>query len=233
MEDFLETEHYRFAYVQSVVDPLVLWESHCHARFELIGVVEGDITVTLEGKNYRLIGNQAMIVPPLCYHTITANKQGNYQRVTVLFDTSAIPTPLQTHFLGTTEGVPFSLYCMEELKGICQREDNSFYAPLAEAMMIQTLYTCLEAKNSSAAMVTDVFLEKTLAYIDKHLCEKILLDDLTVLTARSQSSFCHLFEEKMKISPKQYKATYMLRTIASAIVLLCKRRITKTIFYAR
>ena len=34
--------------------------------------------------------------------------------------------------------------------------------------------------------------------------EKILLDDLARHTARSKSSFCHLFEEKMKISPKQY-----------------------------
>ncbi|MBR2432538.1 MAG: helix-turn-helix domain-containing protein, partial [Clostridia bacterium] len=32
----------------------------------------------------------------------------------------------------------------------------------------------------------------------------ILLDDIAKYTSRSKSSFCHLFESKMNISPKQY-----------------------------
>ena len=51
---------------------------------------------------------------------------------------------------------------------------------------------------------TDSFLQSAIEYIDEHLCEKIYLDDLAKHTFRSKSSFCHLFESKMKITPKQY-----------------------------
>ncbi len=51
---------------------------------------------------------------------------------------------------------------------------------------------------------TDSFLQSAIEYIDQNLCEKISLDDLARHTFRSKSSFCHLFEKKMKITPKQY-----------------------------
>lgn len=203
MPVILDTERYRFAYAHSVEQPLVLWESHCHARFEMIAVLEGDISIVLEGKNYRLTNHQAMIVPPLCYHTIAANKQGDYRRVTVLFDISAVPEALQSQFAEQKEAVVFPLTCVDALKDICVKQD-SWFAPLAEALMVQSFYACLDAKRDDAMMETDVFLRKVTAYMQAHLCEKISLDELAALTAHSKSSFCHLFREKMKISPKQY-----------------------------
>lgn len=203
MPDILDTEHFRFAYVQSVEQPLVLWESHCHARFEMIAVLEGDISIVLEGKNYRLTNNQAMIIPPLYYHTITANKQGDYRRVTVLFDIFAIPEVLQSQIADQKETAVFSLTCIDELRDICLKQDN-WFAPLAEALMVRSFYACLGAKRDGTAMETDEFLKKATSYMEAHLCEKISLDDLAALTAHSKSSFCHIFREKMKTSPKQY-----------------------------
>lgn len=203
MPDIFETAHYRFAYAQSIEQPLVLWESHCHARFEMIAVLEGDISIVLEGKNYRLTNDQAMIIPPLYYHTITANKQGDYRRVTVLFEASSIPEVLQSQFEMQKEAVVFPLTCIDELREICLKQDG-WLAPLAEAIMVRSFYACLEAKGDSAVMETDAFLRKATAYMEAHLCEKISLDDLAAVTACSKSSFCHVFREKMKISPKQY-----------------------------
>jgi quercetin dioxygenase-like cupin family protein len=68
-------EGYSFDYVESVVDQPMLWESHCHAKYEMIAVTEGDITVMLEGQNYRLKKNH-IIIPPLFYHSVTANGEG-------------------------------------------------------------------------------------------------------------------------------------------------------------
>lgn len=204
MTNILNTEHYRFAYIQSVEDSLILWERHCHDRFEMIAVQEGDISIVLEGKNYRLTKNQAMIIPPLRYHAITANKKGNYHRATILFDASAIPSPLQTYFSDKNETSVFSPSGMKELEEICGKQDSLFYAPLAESLMIKSFYECLGAKQSPVDIPTDEFLQTVISYIDEHLCEKVSLDDLATLTARSKSSFCHLFEEKMNISPKQY-----------------------------
>lgn len=198
-----DTGKFKMEYRESRVDHPVLWESHCHAQFEMIGVLAGDVSITIEGKSYRLTEQQTAVIPPLCYHTLHANQRGLYRRVTVLFDTDAVPEVLRDR-LSNEEIAIFPSLHLERMKSICQESDRSYYQPLAEALMIQSLYDRTDAKQNHAATEADAFLQATLTYIDRHLSEKILLDDLSRLTSRSKSSFCHVFEEKMQISPKQY-----------------------------
>ena len=204
MSDRYQAPHIQLEYVKSQIDTELLWERHCHAQFEMIGVIEGDISVVIEGKPYRLTENQATLIPPLCYHTVTANKQGRYRRVTALFDDAFIPPVLRDHMLPSPEIAIFYTTNLSQMKQICQKSDPDFYTPLAQSLMIQSFYEHIRAKQGARVTDGEDFLQKTVSYIDAHLGEKILLDDLARLTARSKSSFCHLFEEKMKISPKQY-----------------------------
>ncbi len=53
-----------------MIDNPVLWDSHCHAQFEMIAVLEGDISIMLEGRSYRLTEKQTVIIPQLLYHTM-------------------------------------------------------------------------------------------------------------------------------------------------------------------
>lgn len=199
------TTEFQLDYTESCIRQSVLWESHCHAQFEMIAVVEGDITVMREGKNYRLTENQIIIIPPLSYHTVTANQQGTYRRIAVLFDFSAIPPVLRSEFaLRGMDSVVSVFPYAEQLREIYQKGDLEFYAPLVHSLMTRIFYDVLEQPENPSENETDAFLKKVLQYIDEHLQEKILLDDLAVYTARSKSSLCHLFENKMGISPKQY-----------------------------
>ena len=199
-----QTEDFQIEYSESVICPSILWESHCHARYEMIAVLDGDITAMLEGQNYRLQKNQIIIIPPLFYHSITANEEGAYRRITALFGIDAIPSVLQDAFTrqGKVTILPASL--IEKIRDVCQTGDASLYEPLLQSLMVEIFYEALHSSSPSAKAETDDFLQKALQYIDEHLNEKILLDDLAKATSRSKSSFCHLFEKKMKISPKQY-----------------------------
>ncbi len=200
-----QTNGFRLEYIQSVTDTAVLWESHCHTQFEMISVLEGDISIMLEGRSYRLTENQTVIIPPLFYHTITANKNGLYRRVTALFDLSAIPGVLQSKFEKRGADIVISAPPqIKELKRICQEKETSFYAPLAYSLMVQILYNDVLHEQPKNEPAEDGFLKEIISYIDTHLSEKIKLDDLAKHASRSKSSVCHLFEEKMKISPKQY-----------------------------
>ena len=200
----ISTEHAWFAYVESVVDRPLLWESHCHARYEMIGVLEGDVTVMSEGNRYRLTEGQVVILPPFCYHTLTANRQGTYRRVTVQFEGEAIPPALRGRLTPEGDAAVFRCADIEEIGQLCGRADPDFWAPLAEALAIRCFYACAQAREEQGAGEADEFLQKAIAYIDGHLRERLTLDDLARETSRSKSSFCHLFEEKMKISPGQY-----------------------------
>ena len=196
---------FRPEYMESSIEQPMLWERHCHAQFEMIAVVRGDITLVLEGTPYRLQKNHAIIIPPLLYHSVTANEKGSYRRVTALFGLDAIPTAIQSTFLQRDrDAMIVASPTVERIGQACLEENKEFYAPLIECLIVQILYEALQEKQQRSRIDADDFLHKTLQYIDRHLHEKILLDDLARHTARSKSSFCHLFEEKMNISPKQY-----------------------------
>ena len=205
MKHIFQAGEYAIEYTESRADTPVLWENHCHTEYEMIAVLEGDISILLESRHYRLTENQTVIIPPLFYHTVTANKKGVYRRVTGLFNLNAIPAVLHPHFQKKGASLtPFYASQSAELKRICQAGNSSFYGPLAESLMTQIFYEDVKSESNDAAVETDSFLYEIISYIDAHLCEKILLDDLAAHTSRSKSAVCHLFTEKMSISPKQY-----------------------------
>ena len=198
------TKSMEMEYIESKIDHPILWENHCHAKHEMIAVAEGDITVMLEGQTYRLKKNQIIIIPPLFYHSITANGEGSYRRITALFGMDAIPGARQDEFAKQGRTITIDASRIEKIKEVCQKADAAFYAPLLQSLMIEIFYDALQIPQAPTKMETDELLQKTFSYIDQHLHEKILLDDLAKHTSRSKSSFCHLFESKMNISPKQY-----------------------------
>ena len=205
MDYGFKSAQFDFEYKEELIDSKVLWESHCHAQYEMISVLDGDIRVVLEGKSYPLTANQTAIIPPLLYHTIVTNKKGRYRRVRVFFDISAIPPILRPYFSEiTSEVLIFPCFSAVELKKICLSDRAAFYEPLAESLMVQIFYDGIRLGESRPTANIDAALQEILDYIDAHLCEKICLDDIALHTARSKSSVCHSFEEKMKVSPKQY-----------------------------
>lgn len=192
-------------YIESRNNAPVLWEKHCHTQYEMISVLEGDITLMLEGCSYRIRSGQAVIVPPLFYHAVTANQKGLYRRVTALFHLAAVPEVLQEHFRNKNAVLTvFRGEQSEELGTLCRERDKLFYMPLGESLMIRHLYGDVQAKQNETVAETDEFLRQVISYIDAHLCERITLEDLAVCVSRSKSSVSHLFEEKMNITPKQY-----------------------------
>jgi AraC-like DNA-binding protein len=196
---------YHLEYKESVVGGEPLWESHCHVSFEAIAVLEGDITVGYEGKRVRVTAGQCALLSPLAYHTVDANHRGVYRRVTVLFDTAAIPAPLRERLAAAGKEiylVPFSE--AEALSAACLSSDREFFAPLAESILIRMLYDAVRIGGAAEVAQIDPPLAKILSYIDAHLCEPIFLDAIASAAMLSKSSLCHLFAERMKTSPKQY-----------------------------
>ncbi len=206
MKQTFITQNFEFDYMENYIKSNILWENHCHSNYEMIAVIEGDVNIMLEGRSYRLTENQIIIIPPLCYHTVTANKKGEYKRITAFFDISAVPDILKEDFIQRDNAVSiFSFKQTGAFLELFKDVQNNYYKPLAESLMVQLFYSRLKAtfKNSDEEE-TDSFILQIVEYVDKHLCEKIMLDDLARYTARSKSFVCHQFEEKMGIPPMQY-----------------------------
>lgn len=200
----MKTNKLDVIYVESKIEQPILWESHCHTQFEMIAVLEGDVNIMLEGKTYRLKENEMIVIPPLFYHSVTANEKGNYFRITALFELDLIPKIIQNEFIKQGKTSTISPLQIQKIIKICKSERKLFYAPLLQSLLVELFYDTLNSTTLSTENKVDDFLLKALQYIDNHLHEKISLDDLAKVTIRSKSSFCHLFEEKMNVTPKQY-----------------------------
>ncbi len=183
----------------------LLCESHCHSQFEMIAVVEGDITIIFEGRHYRLLKGQCALLSPLSYHTVLSNKHGNYHRVIALFDRGAIPSVLHPSFPEMQKNIYIVNFSdASTLAEICKSQDKNFYAPLAESIMVKLFYKLIRSGCTESAEQVEEELSSILEYIEEHLCENIRLSDIAAHVALSKSSVSHLFVERMKISPMQY-----------------------------
>ena len=205
MKSELLTDKFHIQYKDDLLESSLLWENHCHDQFEMIIVLDGYVGVTVEGRVFDLAQNEMMIVPPLCYHTISTNKSGRYRRITVLFDCTSIPNSLSKLF--TENDV-----CIRELdprttaklQRIFSQSDLCFYAPLAEGLTLELLYEPPREDSKKEGYASDASLEKMLSYIDEHIGDKITLGDIAAHASLSVSSVCHIFSDRMKISPRKY-----------------------------
>ncbi len=200
----MQAEGFELHYHKDEITNEVLWENHCHAHFELIAVVTGDVRITSEGHEYRLGAGDAILLPPLCYHIVTAGKKCTYRRLTAAFDENAIPGVLRERF-GEKTARPFRADGGQigQLRALCDKKDAAFYAPLCTALMVQILYACAVAQEHSAK-IADPVLHAALLYIEERLCEPLTLDEIAAAIPVSKSLLCQRFRAQMKTSPKQY-----------------------------
>lgn len=206
MKLFFNSTNFSLTYSQSHVDSQILWENHCHTLYEMIAVLKGNVNITLEGRTYRLKENTMIIIPPLCYHMVSANKTGDYQRITAFFSKTAIPSVLQEDFTRRdVSPVICSIPWSNEIRGIFKSNSSPYYEPLVNSMMTQLFYQRIEAPDATDIDAeADQYILQIISYINDHLLDQFVLDDLAKHTAHSKSYVCHLFEEKMGIPPKQY-----------------------------
>jgi len=145
----------------------------------MIAVLDGSVNVTIEGIEYRLRRGEAIAIPPLCYHAITASKKGEYKRITALFDFDSIPSVLWERFAKKSILIhTLSHYITDELKKICFSKDQEFYIPLAHSFMTEILYALANSEQATPQSEINDLLRDVLSYIDGHLCERISLDEL-------------------------------------------------------
>lgn len=198
-----------FQYYETRVGSAPLLENHCHTDFELIGVLEGDITLTLEGATYRCASGEVLMVPPLAYHSIATNLHATYRRVTVLFSPAAIPEPIRYELLTQSSSSP--LFRQKELPFILSALARTLsagsperYAPLNASLLVQLLYCCAQPGKPARPTQVDRTIQKLTRYIDAHLGEKLSLDEIAGALYLSESTVSHLFREKLHTSVKQY-----------------------------
>jgi len=205
-----QTADYYLDYLERTVDDPLLFDHHCHSLYEMTILLEGDISIVVEGQKFHLEKNQAIIIPPLLYHKNIANQLTMYRRITSLFDISAVPLVLRDS-LPIMENeyslTVFDVYSMQasKLRQCCIDNNPGYYEPLINSLMVECLYQHAFSKSQAQERaIGNKVLYSIIQYVEQHLNDNISLDDVVSHTGQSKSSICGLFKSEMGISIKQY-----------------------------
>lgn len=207
----LEEDRLRISYREGFIEDEQIFENHCHARYELIAVFEGAVDIVVEHRRYNLKAGEIAFIPPLCYHSVFGGGDIVYKRATVLFDKEVIPCEIFDDFLLKTARQPISAHdsllpTLATLKEIFSDDNGNIskFFPLAISLITEIMYTHTYKTTEEKREISHPTVKAITEYIDAHIGEKILTDDVAGALFLSRSTVSHIFKEEMKISLKQY-----------------------------
>ena len=208
-----------------------VYENHCHPFYEIILVMSGEVSVSIENKSFYVKSGGFVLIAPGEYHSVVAADESEYRRITLLFEEFVIPRGVKRAFLESCKHNPVGYH--DDMPGLLLRlasamraEDGAIegYAELIEAIITETFYLVSSSggeRVADAGGEGDRLLELMLAYISSHITEKITLDDIANAALVSKFAVCHIFKNKMHTTFKQYllqkKVSYAAHLIQSGM----------------
>lgn len=182
---------------------------HSHALVELIYVLKGEVSYTIEDKKFTARPGNLIVIQPYAYHYFSIINQQDYEKIGVLFHTSDV----------CADGVisdPFLLLSgeNERIHDIFNKVDFYFHNCPTD-VFIELLYALTREVLVNIELFRDrdvitshkqlhPFIERTLNYINDNLFTVNTVTELARETSVSVGYLKALFTRHLKISPKKY-----------------------------
>ncbi|MBR2024079.1 MAG: AraC family transcriptional regulator [Clostridia bacterium] len=191
--------------------------NHAHLQYEIIYLVEGELSCIIEGKLYRLTKGDILLIRANDFHTI--NIVSNvYTRKVIQFFPAFIPLseeqrndllrPYQVYnknFDSVISSKIVSLYGLdkffEKIETAQTELSSAIYIMnlLLEINNLLAFYKMQPNFTYTSSIITDI-----IDYIDNHLTSKITLEDLQEALHLSKFYISHLFKEVMGTTLAHY-----------------------------
>jgi len=212
--------------------------SHCHDYYEFYFFVEGNVSMTIEQKTYKLSPYDVIAIPPNTSHRMEIHDHTiPYKRVVLwlsdryfndLFERSddfgfVIKESLESkHFIHSLDIVSFNRL-RYKIFSIIQEQIHPGFGTQSQILISindlllnlnRAVYDSIHRPESSKEYT---LFEKILAYIDVHIDERITLDDIASTFYVSKYHASHLFSSAAGISLHQYITKRRLALCRTAI----------------
>lgn len=191
---------------------------HSHDTWELLYVKEGSISYMVEGRCYAVDSGSCILSRPGIRHAITFRNNSTYDRYAILFTSPlfyTLPDSLEVVSLSTNPSV----------RELFDKMD--FYiAYLEEAHWGTALSNLTEEVLLNLKIILDKPLQTytanpivvdAITYIDRHLSEEILLEDLCNHLHITKSYLHRLFVAHLQLPPARYISAKRLHKARTAI----------------
>lgn len=201
-----------------------LHPSEAHASYEMLLLLEGEISYIIEGETYTAGAGDMIFVAPGEIHAIRIDGRKPYERLVLLFDIEVLRRMMrelcaEPEFF-SREGknrphiIPRALaeeYGLNRLlKEIFSCEDEDRYKRLfimskLLCFMIQTdKMIGANAERFAAPTSKDSLVSAATTYINEHIGEPIQLEEIAKSLFVSKSTLCHRFAKSVHMTTMHY-----------------------------
>ncbi len=202
----LGQDAYFFNHTQQQIEKPHEYASHVHDAYELIYIVRGNPTYTIEDKSYNVQNGDIIIARPFAHHCLTL-KKGKYERYNILFDAQRL---YDTDIVTATEKNDI-FHCnfnttVDNVFQRLQRYQIDFPEDFGKLLylLLSELFCCLTHINDTAAPVINSTMAQAIAYINDNLFTIENIAQISNALYISETYLFRIFNEHLKISPKKY-----------------------------
>lgn len=213
------------------------FERHCHSRYELLYVVQGEGVCRVEGSEYPLQAGRIFLFRPNEYHYVCPSREHPYERYVIHFSLSTLPSsvralPMLERTEQTASGLCFSQgeYCRQatvaferlDVLNRCKSGSTEWDAQrtaFAEALLTEILLLLSLEESDIAHASTEDLVSRVMAYIDRHLTQPILLEETAKRFFVNKYYLCRIFHQRVGVSFVTYLNT---KRIAMAQALIAE-----------
>lgn len=189
---------------------------HCHDKYEILYVIEGQGKYIVEGTEYPIKPRSLMIFPPLTYHCASVNTGTVYERIVINFDKQCLETGALDALARLSSAAENSglLYTAESLSDAIASVFDRFeiVSELPEnekgnfgRLLLSELVILLSVSKSENFNGDDGDLgARVIRYLNENMTKDITLDDIAKRFFVSKYYLCRAFKKHNGISIHGY-----------------------------
>lgn len=190
--------------------------AHWHERIELTYVVSGNLTLTVNGRAFKLTKGLLGIISPEKEHTAVSGENG-VEYYTVMFDPTAFYnsafatekylTPiikLKTDFVPVTDDPEIIGTVSELIREQLNGDEYSALSVIGRIYILLSLFYRKCRTESSSVSIPKSGFSEILDYIEKNCCNGLTTAKLSRTFGYTEAHFCRLFKAETGITPTGY-----------------------------
>ena len=181
---------------------------HTHNIFELIYIIEGDVTHVVEDKKYKLREGDLVFVRPFCYHFISIDSQKTYERYNIGFNADRLGFDISRISDGLNVLNVKDHLRLKEIFSKLAYYYSTFsadeFCDIFRGLLKEILYNLSLVESDESVHSSNDILSGAIEYINENLFTIKDVKEISDSVFVTDSYLFKLFKKELHNSPKRY-----------------------------
>lgn len=185
---------------------------HTHSEYELLYILNGDVTHVVEDRKYKLHKHDLVLVRPNQYHFIQIDSSENYQRYNLLFDSEVLGFDIVDQLDRDIEVISCRSHPvltelfrkMDYYQSVLSQEDLQHMVSLLIQELLYNLLLTHEATGRAPTENLHPVASKALATINDNLFTIKSVEQVAQALFVTESYLYRVFKRELKTTPLKY-----------------------------